>query len=383
MLRVERVSTDIARQTDTEKESRDNLESTNDDQSSGIGTTVGTADGTTDEQEGLAQKQPKSSPFASTSAPEGKEDEKEEANEELPLAPSSSRASVLQESDTAAPRSTTDVVPTVTTVLPDTFPESEAIQDQGQKPEPPSSDDLPLPSGGSQPPATPPPAAPAVPSGATQSEAAVHAGLVARDFLESNPSQLTVYGLSALMDGMSDQQLAVFFRNNHFNVLLRSGSGLYILVTDQGYLYESDVMWEHLSNVDGDTELLGWDLKPFRPHSGSAEEAIPALIADEAALIYSGDGEGVLSTAGGTEHAQHADADFALAMQLQQEEEERVRLAEERRRVEALRRQELRPGAGGGGGGSAASGRQQAGQGQGRPGSSGKKKKKSPDCSIM
>ena len=40
------------------------------------------------------------------------------------------------------------------------------------------------------------------------------------------------------MQGLSDNQLACLFRNNHFNVLLRKGDSLYVLVTDQGYLYE-------------------------------------------------------------------------------------------------------------------------------------------------
>jgi hypothetical protein len=34
------------------------------------------------------------------------------------------------------------------------------------------------------------------------------------------------------------QQLAVFFRNNHFSVLLAHGGALMTLVTDQGYLHE-------------------------------------------------------------------------------------------------------------------------------------------------
>jgi len=47
--------------------------------------------------------------------------------------------------------------------------------------------------------------------------------LLVKEFLESHPSQLTVYGISCLMEHMADGQLAVLFRNNHFNVLLRKG----------------------------------------------------------------------------------------------------------------------------------------------------------------
>ena len=37
---------------------------------------------------------------------------------------------------------------------------------------------------------------------------------------------------------MRPQQLAVFFRNNHFNVLFKRNGALMTLVTDQGYLHE-------------------------------------------------------------------------------------------------------------------------------------------------
>ena len=42
-------------------------------------------------------------------------------------------------------------------------------------------------------------------------------------------------------------------------------------MTDQGYLYEPDVVWEHLAGVDGDTELVNASFRPFAPH-GRQEE---------------------------------------------------------------------------------------------------------------
>jgi hypothetical protein len=44
---------------------------------------------------------------------------------------------------------------------------------------------------------------------------------IAQAFLETHASQLTVYGLSALHDALRERQLAVFFRNNHFNVIFK------------------------------------------------------------------------------------------------------------------------------------------------------------------
>lgn len=84
-------------------------------------------------------------------------------------------------------------------------------------------------------------------------------------------AQLTPYGLSALHDRIADNTLAVFFRNNHFctGALLRRASllppalslvarpcaaykhrgGFYLLVTDEGYRDQSQLVWEALSTV--------------------------------------------------------------------------------------------------------------------------------------
>lgn len=215
--------------------------------------------------------------------------------------------------------------------------------------------------------------------------------LLAREFLESNPSQLTVHGLCALQQGLQNGQLAVFFRNNHFNVVLCQGADLFILVTDQGYLYEPDVVWEQLNDVAGNTQLLTWELRPFQPHAGGVvgtgamTDSTPAAAGPGAEWEVVGGGGG-----GGPD----TDADFALAMQLQQEEEERARVEENQRRMQAARQAEEHrrreeaqqqmagatirpprpsgPGAGGAGGSSA--------QGS-RPGK--KAKDKLGDCCVM
>ncbi|KAM3178294.1 hypothetical protein ACTXT7_002878 [Hymenolepis weldensis] len=49
----------------------------------------------------------------------------------------------------------------------------------------------------------------------------VHKGLVAEEFLESTASQLTLCGLCELNDRLREGELAVFFRNNHFNTIYK------------------------------------------------------------------------------------------------------------------------------------------------------------------
>ncbi|KAL4430888.1 hypothetical protein ABPG75_006144 [Micractinium tetrahymenae] len=122
-------------------------------------------------------------------------------------------------------------------------------------------------------------AAPGSSGGSPGGEAAVRDALLVQQFLEGSPSQLTFHGLVALQEGLRPNQLAVFFRNNHFNTLFKGpDSQLYILATDEGFQFESDVVWEHLISVDGDTELVGGDFRPFQPHT-SHEEAAAAQAA--------------------------------------------------------------------------------------------------------
>ncbi|MFS7926880.1 putative MINDY deubiquitinase [Helianthus anomalus] len=74
-------------------------------------------------------------------------------------------------------------------------------------------------------------------------------GELVRDFFENNVSQLTVYGLFCLHEGLEERELCVFFRNNHFNTMIKYGGALYLLVTDLGYKDEPGVIWEKLSEV--------------------------------------------------------------------------------------------------------------------------------------
>jgi hypothetical protein len=49
-----------------------------------------------------------------------------------------------------------------------------------------------------------------------------HSGLLIEQFLDENRSQLTHYGILQLNQTMRDNQLAVFFRNNHFSTIWKN-----------------------------------------------------------------------------------------------------------------------------------------------------------------
>ena len=79
---------------------------------------------------------------------------------------------------------------------------------------------------------------------------------MAEQFLDESASQLTYHGICELNAGMKEGELAVFFRNNHFSTMVKEGGVLYLLVTDQGFLHQGDVVWESLDSVQGDTVFV-------------------------------------------------------------------------------------------------------------------------------
>ncbi|KAI3937202.1 hypothetical protein MKW92_053153 [Papaver armeniacum] len=89
-------------------------------------------------------------------------------------------------------------------------------------------------------------------------------GLLIDAFLENNKNQLTIYGLFALQEGLADGELCVFFCSNHFNTMTKYKSELYVLVTDQGYVSQPDLVWGKLNEVNGDTIFVTGDFKIFR-----------------------------------------------------------------------------------------------------------------------
>ncbi|XP_042749559.1 ubiquitin carboxyl-terminal hydrolase MINDY-1 [Lagopus leucura] len=137
-------------------------------------------------------------------------------------------------------------------------------------------------------------------------------GLIAEQFLESTASQLTYHGLCELTAAVKEEELSVFFRNNHFSTMIKHKGHLYLLVTDQGFLQEERVVWESLHNVDGDSCFC--DTQFHLSHALGKEAAAPeqSQLDQDYMMALSlqqqqGQGPSVLS-------------DLELARQLQQEE---------------------------------------------------------------
>ena len=98
-------------------------------------------------------------------------------------------------------------------------------------------------------------------------------GELAENFLELSASQLTYFGLSELHSELKPNELCVLFRNNHFSTMYKNPGDqkLYLLVTDQGYLSHSNIVWETLDNIEGDATLCDSKFKPV--NAASFEQA--------------------------------------------------------------------------------------------------------------
>ncbi|XP_036198367.1 ubiquitin carboxyl-terminal hydrolase MINDY-1 isoform X3 [Myotis myotis] len=124
-------------------------------------------------------------------------------------------------------------------------------------------------------------------------------GLIAEQFLETTAAQLTYHGLCELTAAAKEGELGVFFRNNHFSTMTKHKSHLYLLVTDQGFLQEEQVVWESLHNVDGDSCFCDSDFH----------------------LSHSlGKGPGAEGGSGSPEKQRQVDQDYLIALSLQQQQ---------------------------------------------------------------
>jgi len=111
-------------------------------------------------------------------------------------------------------------------------------------------------------------------------ETTLKEGALLNKFMSDTASQLTFYGLTQLYDKVKEHELAVFFRNNHFNTLYKHNNHLYILVTDLGYLTEPNVVWEKLDQIDGDTQFVDSEFTPHASHSDFSENSLVEHISD-------------------------------------------------------------------------------------------------------
>ncbi|XP_075032290.1 ubiquitin carboxyl-terminal hydrolase MINDY-1 isoform X2 [Calonectris borealis] len=133
----------------------------------------------------------------------------------------------------------------------------------------------------------------------------VSEGLVAEQFLESTASQLTYHGLCELTAAVREDELSVFFRNNHFSTMIKHK--------------EERVVWESLHSVDGDSCFC--DTEFHLSHAPGKEGAVAAP-PDHRLQQRQVDQDYMIALSLQQQQGQDPSAlsDLELARQLQQEE---------------------------------------------------------------
>jgi hypothetical protein len=149
-----------------------------------------------------------------------------------------------------------------------------------------------------------------------ENEKLMKEGFLIKEWLmKEAASQLTYHGLIELTSHIKDKELAVFFRNNHFSTIYKHNGYLYLLATDQGFLNESNVVWEVLNETDGDTQWVDSSFNLFNQSSAPAYiSESPSDFDDSASLARKLQAEEdqklARSLAQNTIHTQEDDYDF-------------------------------------------------------------------------
>ncbi|KAH7835257.1 hypothetical protein Vadar_024441 [Vaccinium darrowii] len=91
-------------------------------------------------------------------------------------------------------------------------------------------------------------------------------GDLIRNFLRNNASQLTVYCLFSLQDGLKEAR---------------------ILATEEGYLNQPDLVWEKLNKVNGDKLFMTGDFKEFKVESHAKTVQQPTFTGSSSTEIES------------------------------------------------------------------------------------------------
>jgi hypothetical protein len=125
-------------------------------------------------------------------------------------------------------------------------------------------------------------------------------GHIVKDWFEQTASQLSYDGLLQLHETVTERQLGVFFRNNHFGTIFKMDSSLYVLATDIGFAGKG-VVWERLDEVNGDTVYCDANFQEVQIDDTVDPEAQPV----DAAVAGS--------------FQNQDDLDYQLALQMQRE----------------------------------------------------------------
>lgn len=87
---------------------------------------------------------------------------------------------------------------------------------------------------------------------------------IARDFLQSTPTQATELGITILSSELQEHEVVVMFRNNHFSTVIAHKGKLYALVTDVIFTQRNDVVFQEVK-VKDDGEFVDGNCSELEP----------------------------------------------------------------------------------------------------------------------
>ncbi|KAH7087777.1 hypothetical protein FB567DRAFT_470329 [Paraphoma chrysanthemicola] len=165
-----------------------------------------------------------------------------------------------------------------------------------------------------------------------------------KEFLNRWPTQLTDHGLKVMRESIQPGQVAILFRNDHFSTLFKDPrtDRLLTLVTDQGYSSHDEIVWESLTDVNGQgSELFSGDFRAVGNNSMPSQQdqvhnaadvhdspgwtTVQGRRGNEAQNAQENFDTAGVTSAHHLSRAEQEDHDLALALQLQEEEEDRER----------------------------------------------------------
>ncbi|EME31377.1 uncharacterized protein Gasu_13410 [Galdieria sulphuraria] len=146
---------------------------------------------------------------------------------------------------------------------------------------------------------------------------------IIREFLTETSNQLTIYGLEELHKLVEENELCVFFRNNHFSTVTKHMGNLYLLISDIGFAEEKDVIWEKVCSIYGDSEFVTADFQSIQ-HEAKTSGSLPttagtASLDEQLAAQLQAQEKQPSSLHVSSPHVE--DTDYQLAKKLQEEEQ--------------------------------------------------------------
>ncbi|RFU28869.1 hypothetical protein B7463_g7459, partial [Scytalidium lignicola] len=156
-------------------------------------------------------------------------------------------------------------------------------------------------------------------------------------FFTTAATQLTPHGLEVIANSLLPGSVAILFRNDHFSTLYRHPDTLQLLqlVTDLGYAGHQEVVWESLTDVNGENaEFFSGDFRLVGGGHSHSNESWDAANQRQSQTQNSDATHRPVPPTPMSSNTEQEDHDLALALQLQEEEDARHRNEQARRRRE-------------------------------------------------